>query len=288
MTGSTQTWTLDALGNWTSNSKNELTSVGSTSQGFDHDGNTLNDATTGNTYTYDAWNRLVGVKNSGGTVVAAYTYDAAGRRITKTVGGDDHDRYYSSRGQVVEGRSGSVTHAQMVWSPFYVNDMVLRDDNSTGGNLGFTGSGLGERIYVQHDTNHDVMVLVDTTGNVLERLRLRVLWYATVLTAGGTATTDAYGWLYLFQGGRIDVATGLYFFTTRDYTTTSGRWLQPDIAGYADGTCLYQMENSSPLAHVDFLGLWTINRDPNKQQATASSEKGDTMRGLAGSFVGCS
>jgi RHS repeat-associated protein len=40
---------------------------------------------------------------------------------------------------------------------------------------------------------------------------------------------------YLFQGGRLDVNTGMYHFGARDYSPTLGRWVQQDPAGYVDG-----------------------------------------------------
>src|SRR5262249_23813235 len=70
--------TFDPLGNWstlttdgtgvnrTHNKQNQLTQVGAATLAFDANGNlTADDA--GETYAYDAWNRLVAVKNSGGT-----------------------------------------------------------------------------------------------------------------------------------------------------------------------------------------------------------------------------
>ena len=59
------------------------------------------------------------------------------------------------------------------------DDLVLRDSNSGGGNLGITGSGLGLRLYALQDANWNVVALVSTSGTVQERF-----WY----TAFGTAT----------------------------------------------------------------------------------------------------
>ena len=82
----TESWSLDALGNWTANTLNGTTATRTNSAqnqvgtvttpaagganatatlGYDKDGNTLTDA-TGQQYVYDAWNRLVAVKNGRG------------------------------------------------------------------------------------------------------------------------------------------------------------------------------------------------------------------------------
>ena len=92
-----QSWSLDALGNWTGqttngstttrgfNAQNETTSVSAgTAPGYDSNGNTTSD--NSQTMVYDAWNRLVGVK-SGSVTVAAYAYDALTRRISETYSG---------------------------------------------------------------------------------------------------------------------------------------------------------------------------------------------------------
>ena len=75
------------------------------------------------------------------------------------------DLFYSAQWQVLEDNRvyDCYTQSQYVWSPTYVNDLVLRD-RSTAGNATFN-----ERIYVQHDANHNVTALTDTSGAVLER-----------------------------------------------------------------------------------------------------------------------
>ena len=80
-----QDWDYDALGNWDSvdhrrwltrdanaNAQNEITgSVGPPRQRYDANGNMTTDE-TGRQFVYDAWNRLVIVKNSGGTTLKTY------------------------------------------------------------------------------------------------------------------------------------------------------------------------------------------------------------------------
>src|SRR5438105_6244645 len=67
---------------------------------------------------------------------------------------------------------------------------------------------------------------------------------------------SAYGFVYLFQGDRLDPASGLYNSRNRDYSPTLGRWLQQDPLRYGAGTMnLYQMEGDGPAAHADPTGL---------------------------------
>ena len=85
---------------------------------------------------------------------------------------------------------------QYVWSPTYVNDLVLRD-RSTNGNGTFD-----ERIYVQQDANHNVTAITSATGTVLERFTYDPYGTSTALSSSWSASADTKNWLYLFQGGR--------------------------------------------------------------------------------------
>lgn len=134
--------------------------------------------------------------------------------------------------------------------------MVLRDrDAATGGDLGKTGSGLDERLYVQHDANFNVTALLNTSGTVVERYQLLPYRVVTVLDAtfaalGGSGAT-AYVWKHLHQGGALDTATGLYHFRRREYSPSMARWVQQDPIGYADGVNLYQALLSNPSTSLD-------------------------------------
>jgi RHS repeat-associated protein len=235
-------WSLDTLGNWSSqtidgtarsrthNSKNQVTVVGTNNLTFDNNGNTSTDQ-NGNTLKYDAWNRLVSVTNSGSTVLASYGYDADGWRIRETHGSATTDCYFTNQWQPIEERQSSTVTNQYIWSQAYIDGLVLRDDNSTSGNLGISGSGLGRRMYAQQDANWDTAALVDTSGAVQERFAYDPHGNVTVLTASGNTTTDSYNWVYLHQGGRMDPVTGLYHFDHRDYGPGLGRWYEQDLIG---------------------------------------------------------
>jgi len=276
----TQNWSLSAVGDQaavttngtttsnTTNSQNELTANGSASLTYDANGNTTTDE-NGHTLVYDAWNRLVSVSGST-TVLANYSYDGTGRRITETEGGTTTDLYYSNQWQVLEERQGGTVADQYVWGPFYVNQLVLRDSEpSSIGELGTAGSGLGLRLYVQQDADWNVVSLTDVNGNVLQRFEYSSYGVVMVLNAdwsSGTAvfgSTDAYGWIYGFQGGRYDPATGLYHFgggggnAGRDEDPATGVWQEQDPAGYVDGVSFYQFERSEVPATVDASGRQT-------------------------------
>ena len=62
----------------TANAQNEITGVsGATTPTYDNNGNMTGDE-TGRQFVYDAWSRLVAVKNSGGTTLETFSYDGLG------------------------------------------------------------------------------------------------------------------------------------------------------------------------------------------------------------------
>jgi len=152
--------------------------------------------------------------------------------------------------------------AQYVWVPFYVNQIVLRDSSPTSvGELGVTGSGLSLRVYFQQDANWNVTAVTDVSGSVLMRLQYSAYGVATVLNAdwsSGTApfgSTDAYGVVYGFQGGRFDPASGKINFQRRDYDAATCVWQEQDLAGYVDGVDLYETCEDAPAARIDPQGM---------------------------------
>jgi hypothetical protein len=103
---------------------------------------------------------------------------------------------------------------QYVWSPLYVDALILRDralgvddfgDGFGGGGDDFGGGGgiSIDRAYVQQDGNWNVTALINTSGNVVERYIYDPFGQPTKLKPdwSGLSTVD-YDWNYLHQGGR--------------------------------------------------------------------------------------
>lgn len=262
-----ESWTLDALGNWksqtvngvttsrTNNAQNQVTQIGSATLGCDANGNTTTDD-QGHTLVYDGWNQLVGVK-SGSTTAASYSYDALGRRTTETHSGNTTDLYYSQWWQVVEERQNGANTAstQYVWSPVYIDALMERDDQPNGSGT------LTRRLYAQQDANFDTTSLTDATGNVVERYVYDSSGNITVenpdgsMRGDGSASASSYAFTYLYQGGRLDPATSFYNFRNRDYSPTLGLWIEQDPAGYIDSMNRYAFIDQSPVNGTDPLGL---------------------------------
>ena len=218
-------WSLDALGNMASvttdggsaatrthNSQNQITAVGGNSPTYDNNGNLLTDGNQ--SYVYDAWNMLKIVKNAAGTsTIVTYGYDASGRRISESpTSGTASDQYYSVNWQVLEDKESGTTKRQSVWSPVYVDALVLRDRDADN-----DGSHtLEERLYAQQDANFNITTLINTSGTVQERyLYIRMAHAASSMRATspavlaamagctgtkGCGTMGSRGWCIIGQG----------------------------------------------------------------------------------------
>jgi RHS repeat-associated protein len=205
---------------------------------------------TGRTFKYDAWNRLVEVKNSGGTTLATYRYNSLGQRIRETRSGTTTDLYYSSAWQVLEERVGSAVQRSYVWSLVYVDSMICRDrDTDANGTL-------DERLYAVQDANFNVVALIDTSGAVTERYTYDAFGAFTVLTGTwGSRSSSSYAWVHQHQGLKWDSDLAAYDSRRRILSPTTGRFFQLDPIGINAGDMnLYRAVANDPLGLLDPTG----------------------------------
>ena len=167
--------------------------------------------------------------------------------MTETHGATTTALYYSQNWQVIEERQGGTTTRQYVWSPFYVDSLVERDDHDPA----TSGTALNRRLYAQTDANFNVTSLTDASGTVVERYVYDPYGAVTVLNPDGTVRGDGspaasqYGWVYLHQGLRLDAVSGTCDERDRTYSVDLSRFDQEDIKKYVDGMNLYQLEESN-------------------------------------------
>jgi RHS repeat-associated protein len=327
-----RSWDYDAQGNWqsvttdgstqrrTHNAQNEITSIsGAVTPTYDANGNLTGDE-TGRQLVFDAWNRLVEVKDSSGNLLKRYAYDGLHRRVQETAGGVTTDLYYSDAWQVLEERvgnalssplpvgEGSGVRVQHIWSPVYVDALILRDRDTNGDGT------LDERRWVVQDANYNVTALLDNSGNVVERYVYDPFGSVTVLDTNWTERPSGsqYAWRYLHQGGRFDATSGLYHFRYRDYSPTPGRWTSLDPLRYDAGDVnLYRVVFNAPTNFTDpsgnipiipfvaagaIAGWWLLGPGAGTANAPAPSQEilrplprsllEDAVAGLPGALAG--
>ena len=286
-------WGLDMTGNWTDflqktsgstdlnqdrthNLVNEITGISETvgtawvDPVHDKAGNltTLpkpSSPATGMTCTWDAWNRLVEVKE-GVTVVGRYEFDGLHRRVKSHVdsqspgnpnGVDAYVHFFYNQGwQEFESRVSASENTgpeslqpqyQYVWSQRYIDAPVLRDKNTD--NDGLCDD---ERIYYLGDANFNVTTLVNTGGDALERYVYSPYGVLTIYDAtwANIRSTSSYVNAYTYTGRQFDTETGLYHYRARFYAAQLGEFVLRDSVRYRRDTNLYSFSRNAPTSYV--------------------------------------
>ena len=221
---------------------NRYTTTPCEARSYDDNGNLLSRSSSAGLalYAYDYADRLVQVQDtSTGALapVASYTYDALGRRATKTVyaGGKPTTRQYCYDGTcaIEERQNGAVA------ASFVLQDCAL------------VGMRLGAQDYFVHtDDQGNTLALTGANGNVVERYDCDDYGAVTFLTPDGTptsATSSAVGNPYCWGGLRLDAETGLQNDDGGGYldplsgrpleasAKTSGLKTKPEIIEWRDG-----------------------------------------------------
>ncbi len=259
-------FTYDPIGNWknyltktsgtttlnqprTFNTANKIQTISSSSGqvGFDRTGNMTKAPKPTNwssayTLVYDAWDRLVQVKD-GATVVAAYAYDGLTRRVTKTIASDVRHYYYSADWQVLEERLNGATTSdkQWMWGIRGIDDLVLRDTTT-------------ERLYALRDAM-SITTLVNTSGAVVERYGYDAFGSSHVMDASfAPRASSSYGWEVRFACYSLDLESNFYHVRFRYLHPMLGRWLSRDPIGESGGINLYAYVGNNPVQYLDPLG----------------------------------
>jgi RHS repeat-associated protein len=291
-------FTLDPLGNWSSylqktsgttdlnqsrsvNKVNEISGITETTgpswidPAYDRNGNMTTipkpaNLTQGLTGKYDAWNRLVEVKD-GTTVISTSEYDGLNRRTKHGIDSQAPDNpngvdkwehlYYNTSWQHLETRETTTESDQpenlqpkyqYIWSPRYIDACILRDKNTDADGLCDDG-----RVYILGDANHSVSSLTDAAGDAIERYVYapygRVTIYDSLWSATRAASQEAN--VLGFAGGVSDPATAVQLFRNRLLHASLGAWVTRDPIGTVQPFGAYAYASDNPLVLVDPYGL---------------------------------
>jgi RHS repeat-associated protein/uncharacterized delta-60 repeat protein len=139
-----------------------------------------------------------------------------------------------------------------------------------------------QTLYPTYDADYNVTSLTNSSGGVVERYTYDPYGTVTVLNADGTVRGDGtitasfYGWVYTFQGGRVDPVSGLVHFEYRDLNTGLGRWVEQDPDAYINGPDVYQLDLSSPTDYADPTGL-IVTKTKKSSGVSATTDNNVTL-----------
>lgn len=238
---------------------NQYTTTACDSRSYDNNGN-LTTRSTGAassvSYTYDCYDRLVNVNDSG-LPIAIYAYDALGRRTSKTVFSNDGlppvtTQFYYDGDFVIEERSGGIVTATYVDSDCLGTEQALSMRRS------------GKDYFIHTDDQGNAIALSTSGGAVVERYDYDDYGTVMFMTSDGvgtSATKSVVGNPYLFHGMEWDPETGFhhgdsgadaefdatYKATQGKMGRAKGRYADPNsgrpITQCADRTCALDSNN---------------------------------------------
>jgi RHS repeat-associated protein len=196
--------------------------------GYDGNGNLTSRVVNGAAYllAYDAESRLVSVI---GGVTASFVYDGDGNRVKGTISG--------------------------VITTYIANYFEWSGSTSTMKSYYYAGStrvamrtGSTTLNYLVAD--HLGSTVITTDGNGARIAEIRYFpWGKERYTSGTTPTT------FRFTGQRLEGSFGLYYYNSRWFDPTIGRWIQPDtiipLGQGVQAADRYAYVNNSPVVYND-------------------------------------
>jgi RHS repeat-associated protein len=276
-------WTYDAWGNRTDqtvnsgtcnpfhatvNTKNQLVDPINNKYQYDSAGNMIQDAN--HTYFYDAENRLAQVDGTFGTCSTAtvcYLYDAEGRRAESNYGSSQMDFLRDLSGNVVADWETSSGYTGWATGYVYLNGGLLAQ---------YQGS---TTHFAHADHLGSTRLLTGLDQSVVQNLDF--------LPFGELNSSDSGINNHKFTGDERDSETSLDHTWFRQYSSSLGRWMHPDPAGFAavDPTNpqswnRYSYVLNNPLMATDPFGLECVWDDGSYD--SIDDPKTGSLEGCAG------
>jgi len=193
---------------------------------YDTSGNLI--AENGNSYKFDAENRIVRAEVAGGAT-SQYLYDGNSRRVKKIVGGVGTRYEYGAGGELIAEWNDADAPNKIVQKDYFYKGGELLATSKVG------NSALYE--YAAADGLGTPRAWTDDSGAMIAGGRHDYLPFGAELFADvGTRTTDQGYATHTQQDGQRkqfsskerDAETGLDYFLARHYSSTQGRFISPD------------------------------------------------------------
>jgi RHS repeat-associated protein len=223
--------------NYQYNELNQLIEDDSCMYTYDADGNmtTKTSRNTGDTthFVWDIENKLTEVRKPG--MIAKYTYDALGRRMSKTVNGETKKFGYDGVNLILEMNETDSIVADYTHGPGVDNPLMM---NRAGKNYYYAKDGLGS-----------VTALTDSTGSVIHEYKYSV--FGKIVEETGDSAENP----FTYTSREYDKETGNYFYRARYYNPDLGRFISEDPIGFRSGdNNFYRYVQNSGINFRDPLG----------------------------------
>jgi RHS repeat-associated protein len=236
------------------NADNGMTAFGGATLSYDANGNLTSDGT--NTYTWDARNHLTAIS---GATTASFTYDAFGRRASKTIAGTGTQFLYDGVNPVQELQGGA-PYANLL-TGLRADEYFTRTDSSNNVSTILT------------DTIGSTIGLVGSGQSTATSYTYQPFGATTV---GGAANANSYQFT-----GRENDGTGLYYYRFRYYQPTFQRFVSQDPLSFLGGDAnLYAYVHANPVSEIDPFGLYCLS------DAAINAIAGSVGGAFAGAMAG--
>ena len=204
----------------------------------------------GLSFGYDSASRLTTV-STGGVTIAAYAYDAFGRRVRKTTPAAVTTYLYDGWNLVREeiaGTNGTADVVEYCWG------------KDTSGSLD-TAGGVGGLLYLKrngtvyvplYDANGNVTAYVDASGAIVISFDYDAFGNTTVHLH---LSPSPYIPAFRYSTKYFDAETGLYYYGYRHYSPTTARWLTRDPLEEQGGLNLHCFCENDGVNRYDALGM---------------------------------
>ena len=213
-----------AVASTTYDAANEQTAFAGAALTYDNNGNLTNDGV--NTYTWDGRNRLVSI--SGGAT-ALFTYDALGRRTSKTINSVVSQFVYDGNNITAEIGGGAMGASYL--RSLNIDELFVRQ--------GITNE------YYHADHIGSTIKLSDATGASSTTYNYEPFGRSV---ATGPSTN------FFQYAGRENDGTGLYFNRARYYSFGSHRFISQDPIQMGGGLNFYAYVGGNPINRIDPTG----------------------------------
>jgi len=218
-------WILDGVGNW-KQVNNETRQHSSFNRIIQHAGTPILSDKNGNetdngTYLFkwDYRNRLRTVSRKGdGAIIAVYSYDALGWRVSKVVSGSGAlngptDFYYNGWQEIEERNTTDRFVRQYVYGIYVDEPLVV---NRNAGSSDTVAVSSDDRSFYHQNTLGSVFALTDTTGKIVEGYQYDAYGRPLVFRPGNNGVVD-FASADVISPGDVGDMDNRYLYTGQRY-----------------------------------------------------------------------